>query len=32
MAQVVSWVAGWVKEGGRSLNKPTKFESRKGEF
>jgi nucleoside-diphosphate-sugar epimerase len=32
MAQVVAWVAAWVAAGGRSLNKPTKFESREGEF
>ena len=30
--QVVAWVAAWVKTGGRSLNKPTKFESRDGNF
>ncbi len=30
--QVVAWVTAWVKNGGRSLNKPTKFESRDGKF
>ena len=30
--QIVSWVAQWVMEGGRSLGKPTKYESRSGQF
>ena len=31
-AQLVEWVAEWVKRGGTSLNKPTHFESRSGKF
>ncbi|HYM10202.1 MAG TPA: NAD(P)-dependent oxidoreductase, partial [Bryobacterales bacterium] len=30
--QMVRWVAHWVKTGGRSLDKPTHFESRDGKF
>ena len=30
--QIVAWVGAWVQEGGRSLGKPTKFESREGKF
>jgi nucleoside-diphosphate-sugar epimerase len=30
--QLIEWVAGWVSRGGRSLNKPTHFESRDGRF
>ena len=30
--QMVAWVGAWVQEGGRSLGKPTKFESREGKF
>jgi nucleoside-diphosphate-sugar epimerase len=30
--QLIEWVAGWVAGGGRSLGKPTKFESRDGTF
>ena len=30
--QVVSWVAHWVKTGGRTLNKPSHFETRDGKF
>jgi nucleoside-diphosphate-sugar epimerase len=29
---LVSWVAGWVKRGGRVLGKPTKYEVRDGKF
>lgn len=32
MTQIIAWVAAWVQAGGRSLNKPTKFENRDGEF
>ena len=32
MDQMISWVAGWLKTGGRTLGKPTKFESRTGKF
>ena len=32
MDDVVRWVAHWVREGGASLGKPTKYESRTGEF
>jgi nucleoside-diphosphate-sugar epimerase len=30
--QLIEWVAGWVMRGGRSLDKPTHFESRDGRF
>ena len=30
--QITAWVAGWLKAGGRTLGKPTKFESRTGKF
>ncbi|MBV8879240.1 MAG: NAD(P)-dependent oxidoreductase [Planctomycetaceae bacterium] len=30
--QVVGWVAHWVKHGGRTLNKPSHFETRDGKF
>ena len=30
--RLVSWVAGWVREGGRSLGKPTGFEKSDGRF
>jgi len=30
--QLIEWVAGWVIRGGRSLGKPTHFESRDGRF
>jgi hypothetical protein len=30
--QLLEWVAGWVEQGGRSLGKPTYFESRTGRF
>jgi nucleoside-diphosphate-sugar epimerase len=30
--ELIEWVAGWVKSGGRLLNKPTHFESRDGKF
>jgi nucleoside-diphosphate-sugar epimerase len=30
--QVVTWVADWVKNGGRTLNKPSHFETRDGKF
>ena len=32
LTQIVDWVADWVKMGGRSLGKPTKYESRSGTF
>ena len=31
-AQIVAWVADWVRRGGGSLGKPTKYESRSGRF
>jgi nucleoside-diphosphate-sugar epimerase len=31
-AQMLAWVADWVKRGGESLDKPTHFESRAGRF
>jgi nucleoside-diphosphate-sugar epimerase len=30
--QLIAWVADWVARGGRSLDKPTHFESREGRF
>jgi nucleoside-diphosphate-sugar epimerase len=30
--RVVEWVASWVKTGGRTLNKPSHFETRDGKF
>ncbi len=30
--QICRWMAQWVRAGGRSLGKPTKYESRTGEF
>jgi nucleoside-diphosphate-sugar epimerase len=30
--QIVDWVAVWIGSGGRSLNKPTHFETRDGKF
>lgn len=30
--RLIEWVAGWVRAGGRTLNKPTHFESRSGRF
>jgi nucleoside-diphosphate-sugar epimerase len=30
--QVILWTAGWVKQGGRFLDKPTHFETRDGTF
>jgi nucleoside-diphosphate-sugar epimerase len=29
---LLAWTAAWVKQGGRSLNKPTQFESRDGRY
>lgn len=31
-SQIVAWVAEWVRRGGSSLGKPTKYESRSGRF
>lgn len=30
--QLINWIAGWVAKGGDSLNKPTHFEQRDGNF
>jgi nucleoside-diphosphate-sugar epimerase len=30
--QVIAWIAGWIREGGASLNKPTHFEVRDGQY
>ena len=30
--QMLAWVAGWVKRDGKTLNKPTHFETRDGKF
>ena len=32
VAQMLAWVAGWVKRDGQTLNKPTHFEARDGKF
>jgi len=32
LSQMLSWIADWVMRGGESLNKPTHFENRKGDF
>jgi hypothetical protein len=29
---MVDWIADWVKRGGSSLNRPTHFEVRDGQF
>ncbi|MBI5282005.1 MAG: NAD(P)-dependent oxidoreductase [Candidatus Solibacter usitatus] len=30
--QMIDWIADWIEEGGRLLNKPTHFENREGKF
>ncbi|MBI5085694.1 MAG: NAD(P)-dependent oxidoreductase [Acidobacteria bacterium] len=30
--QMIGWIAEWIEEGGRLLNKPTHFENREGKF
>ncbi len=32
LEQIIQWVAYWVMKGGRTLNKPTHFETRDGKF
>ncbi|HLK58781.1 MAG TPA: NAD-dependent epimerase/dehydratase family protein [Chthonomonadaceae bacterium] len=32
LEQMIHWVAAWVRQGGRTLNKPTHFEARDGRF
>jgi hypothetical protein len=32
LGRMLDWVADWVRSGGASFNKPTKFEVRDGEF
>ncbi|MDP7237666.1 MAG: epimerase, partial [Candidatus Latescibacteria bacterium] len=32
VAQMIDWVSHWVDTNGRSLGKPTKYESRSGKF
>ena len=32
LAQMIEWIADWVKQGGSTLNKPTHFETRDGQF
>jgi len=32
IGEVVAWMAHWIRVGGRSLGKPTKYESRAGKF
>jgi hypothetical protein len=31
-AEVIEWVAGWIRRGGESFDKPTHFEARDGRF
>ncbi|MCW5980499.1 MAG: NAD(P)-dependent oxidoreductase [Bryobacteraceae bacterium] len=31
-SQIIDWIAGWIRSGGVSLNKPTHFEVRDGKF
>ena len=30
--EVIRWMANWTRSSGKSLGKPTKYDSRKGEF
>jgi nucleoside-diphosphate-sugar epimerase len=32
LAQMIDWTANWVKQGGETLNKPSKFQEREGAF
>jgi nucleoside-diphosphate-sugar epimerase len=32
LPQMIDWVADWVRNGGRTLGKPTKFDQREGNF
>ncbi len=32
LMQMIAWTAGWIKQGGRSLDKPTHFETRDGKY
>lgn len=32
LGQLLAWTAQWVRQGGRTLNKPTRFEARDGQF
>ena len=32
LAQIIEWVADWVRSGGAVLNKPTKFQTRDGKY
>jgi hypothetical protein len=31
-AQMIEWIAEWIREGGVTLNKPTHFQTRDGKF
>ena len=31
-AEMIEWIAGWIREGGVTLNKPTHFQTRDGKF
>lgn len=32
LAQMIEWIAGWLQQGGTTLNKPTHFDTRDGRF
>ena len=32
LSELIKWQAQWIQDGGRTLNKPTHFEERKGNF
>jgi len=32
LGQIIDWTADWVKTGGETVNKPTRFQERQGEF
>ncbi len=32
LGQLLAWTAGWLRQGGRTLDKPTRFETRDGQF
>ena len=32
LEKMIQWTAGWIMKGGRSLDKPTHFQTRDGQF